>query len=432
MQLGNSGSPVFDQGDMASIGVHTYGGVENNSATVIGEFGHPFDLYIAALDKGISELMPTLKPLKPECLRLNLRESRTEAMGPDLSDSGTEGFDLVNNILKSIKDFPSPIPRNILLPNSSLTLGPLGVPAGAVASIALGAAANAVEGEVTTAESGFENDPAFHGIAQRAILGEAALAAIQKMSADLREEENIFTDIGNTVKKLLPVVEKVGAAVIKEALEPLLRLALDELRKAGTGRIEAFPSLKTTYRPTSSKKKSFISAVSDASDKKTQRFVEAIATEGVSENAEIKWPKVKWPKKFPPWVGPLIIEGGKLLIKTLAETDLGHSELPLSTEFLPLRAIVCEAALQAILRIPEEKLEDEGLFDVMSDVVRKHGPSIIKVAPGVIKKVSPVFAAMPNGAGNDETSLPRSGLPRKKQRKKHMSDAEVDFLENFR
>ncbi|KAJ6100381.1 Serine protease [Penicillium canescens] len=409
---GNSGSPVLDQEDMASIGVHTYGGVGKNSATVIGEFGHPFDLYIAALDKGVSKLVPSLQP---ECLR------------PNLHDSRTEGFDFVGNILKSIKAFPSPIPKDILLTNSSLTLGPLGVPAGAVAGIALGAAANAVGGEVTTAESGFENDPVFNGLAERAILGEAALAAIQKMSADLREEENIFTDIGNTVKKLLPIVEKVGSAVIKEALEPLLRLALDALRKASTGsiegdfegNIEGFPSLKTTYRPTSSKKKSFISAVSDASDKKTRKFVKAIATEGVSENAEFKFKWPKPPKTIPSWV----TTAGQILIKTLAETDLGQSELPLSIEFLPLRAIVCEAALQAVLRIPEEKLEDEGLFDVMSDVVKRHGPSIIKVAPGVIKKVSPFFAAIANGAGNDRTSLPRSDLPWKK----HMSDAEWDL-----
>ncbi|BCS00121.1 uncharacterized protein AKAW2_50462A [Aspergillus luchuensis] len=259
------------------------------------------------------------------------------------------------------------------------------------------------------------------------------------MRPELREEENIFTDIGDTVKKLLPVVEKVGSAVIKEALEPLLRLDLDELRKTATGSIEGniednangFPSLKTTYRPSSTKKISFISAVSDAKNKKTQKFIKHIATEGVWENAEFKWPKIK--VKIPPWVGPLVLEGGKLLLGALAETDLDESELSLSIEFLPLRAIVCEAALQTILQIPEEKREETLLFELLREVVKKHGPSIIKVAPGVIKKVSPVLAAIANGVGNDRTGQPRLGLPSKKTNtsKKDMSNAEKVFLKNF-
>ncbi|KAK6075472.1 ATP synthase F1 [Seiridium cupressi] len=46
---GNSGSPVFRESDLVSIGVHVYGG-EPNSASVIGLYGNPFLDYVAAFD----------------------------------------------------------------------------------------------------------------------------------------------------------------------------------------------------------------------------------------------------------------------------------------------------------------------------------------------------------------------------------------------
>ncbi|KAL3446735.1 trypsin-like cysteine/serine peptidase domain-containing protein [Aspergillus insuetus] len=405
---GNSGSPVFDEEDMCCIGVHTRGG-SKNTATVIGPEGYNFDDYIEALDQHVGTTR-----------RQSLR-------------SHMQNIDDVAEILKLAKEFNSPISRDILSPDSSLTFGQLGIPSGAIAHMALSSASNAVLENVRTDKQSFVNDHAFNGVAERATVAEAALAAVQEMSRELRQEENVFANMTDVVKKLLPTVQQAGPAVINASLEPLLRVALDEAHKSSQGgrntRPEPIPSLRhqgvgsrTKRSQTSNRKKNlFIEAVSESSSDRAQRFFSALASEAVSDDAEIQWHKLEIPRNLPATIGPLVeggqgsqISGGwynkqqqqqyqhqhqysrgqRFSLQNLFDSD----EQRLTAEFLPLRAAVSEAALQAILKIPEEALEQEGLLEVMREVMEGYGPMILKVAPGVIRRVSPVFMAIANEA----------------------------------
>jgi hypothetical protein len=391
---------------MCCIGLHTRGG-SKNTATVIGPEGYNFDDYIEALDQHVGTTR-----------RQSLR-------------SRMQNVDDVAEILKLAKEFDSPISRDILSPDSSLTFGQLGIPSGAIAHMALSSASNAVLENIRTDKQNFVNDHAFNGVAERATIAEAALVAVQEMSRELRQEENVFANMTDVVKKLLPTVQQAGPAVINASLEPLLRVALDEARKSAQGgrntRPEPIPSLRhqgvgsrTKRSQTSNRKKnSFIEAVSESSSDRAQRFFSALASEAVSDDAEIQWHKLEIPRDLPATIGPLV-EGGqggqigggwynkqqqyhhqhqysrsqRFSLQNLFDSD----EQRLTAEFLPLRAAVSEAALQAILKIPEEALEQEGLLEVMREVMEGYGPMILKVAPGVIRRVSPVFVAIANEA----------------------------------
>ncbi|CEL06614.1 hypothetical protein ASPCAL09786 [Aspergillus calidoustus] len=402
---GNSGSPVFDEEDMCCIGVHTRGG-SKNTATAIGPEGYNFDDYIEALDQHVGTTR-----------RQSLR-------------SRMQNVDDVAEILKLAKEFDSPISRDILSPDSSLTFGQLGIPSGAIAHMALSSASNAVLENVRTDKQNFVNDHAFNGVAERATVAEAALVAVQEMSRELRQDENVFANMTDVVKKLLPTVQQAGPAVVNASLEPLLRVALDEARKSAQGgrnaRAEPIPSLRhqgvgsrTKRSQTSNRKKtSFIEAVSESSSDRAQRFFSALASEGVSDDAEIQWHKLEIPRDLPATIGPLVesgqggqiggswykkqqqyqhqqySRGQRLSVQSFFDSD----EQRLTAEFLALRAAVSEAALQAILKIPEEALEQEGLLEVMREVMEGYGPMILKVAPGVIRRVSPVFVAIANEA----------------------------------
>ncbi|KAL4882404.1 hypothetical protein BJY04DRAFT_187010 [Aspergillus karnatakaensis] len=393
---GFSGSPIFDQDDMDCIGIHTHGGARKNCGTAIGEYGAEFEPYFDALEA------------RGERRRQPQRRGRAEEQ------------DLVGEILKLVKDFPDQIPRDILSPDSNLSLGKIGVPAGAVAHIALSAATNAVTEDVRTSDGRFEKDRAFDSIAERALLAEAALQAVQDMSPQLRQSEHIFDTITKTVTNLLPTIQDAGSTVINAAQDPLLRLALDEVRNRNTRRtdVPSFRQSKNSRTNLNNKKASFVEALSEERDDRNQRFISNIACDGVSDDAEVNWDNLDLPRRLtsarsimeggkqqPSMVGPLLTSKGQQQgqqaqqiglhnLQQLTEMGMEQDQFPLSVECLPLRAVVSESALQAILRIPQEELEQERLFDSMRDVIMEHGPTIMKIAPLVIRKVAPVFIAI--------------------------------------
>ncbi|KAL4907665.1 hypothetical protein BDW74DRAFT_189118 [Aspergillus multicolor] len=399
---GNIGAPVFDE-DMNCIGVHTYGG-DQNCATVVGCRGHSFEPYFDVLDS-----------------RSERQRGGRQPQHRGRGDIDNEDQDLVSQILRLVRDVPEPIPRDILSPDTSLSLGQPGIPAGAVANIALSAAANAVTEVVDTFDNNFDRDQAFDSITQRSILAEAALAAVQEMSPRLRQDEHVFNTITQVVTGLLPAIQQAGSTVINPTQEPLLRLALDEVKKSGqrSSRSASIASFRLSHglrRDISGRKGQFVDALCDgARDERTQRFVNHIASEGLSDDAEVKWNNlniskrlsstfsiIEAGKKQPGMLGPLLQITLHNLHQLMAmDMDMQDDEFPLSIECLPLRAVVAEAALQAILRIQQHDLEDEGLFDTMRDVIRKHAPTVMKIAPAVIRKVAPVFTAIANEGGDD-------------------------------
>ncbi|KAL4974138.1 hypothetical protein BDW66DRAFT_153180 [Aspergillus desertorum] len=202
---------------------------------------------------------------------------------------------------------------------------------------------------------------------------------------------------------------------------------LDELKNGGkrSGRSASIPSLRQSRgRGLSGRKAQFVDALSEgARNERTERFVNIIASDDLSDYPKVRWENLNISKRLqstssiigagkqqPSMVGPLLVSKGQKQqhghglhpqqqitlhnLHELMEMDLQDDEFPLSIECLPLRTVVAEAALQAILRVQQQDLEDEGLFDTMHGVIRKHGPIVVKIAPALIRKVAPVFTAI--------------------------------------
>ncbi|MCJ1227130.1 hypothetical protein MMC12_003785 [Toensbergia leucococca] len=79
----------------------------------------------------------------------------------------------------------------------------------------------------------------------------------------------------------------------------------------------------------------------------------------------------------------------------------------LSADDLSKRALAGDAALQALMKIPPHRLEEEGLFDVVADVIKKVAPVMMKVAPTVISNISPTVARLLKGMTGQESVIAR-------------------------
>ena len=83
-------------------------------------------------------------------------------------------------------------------------LGPLvGGPVGALAGVALSAAGQLAE----SAEESLDSEPSHDGIVERAILGEAALAAVMSKKRAKLESLGISKDMSTVVGQLNPTIK---------------------------------------------------------------------------------------------------------------------------------------------------------------------------------------------------------------------------------
>ena len=73
--------------------------------------------------------------------------------------------------------------------------------------------------------------------------------------------------------------------------------------------------------------------------------------------------------------------------ESFAEEATSATDAPqaFSADVLAHRAHVAEAALQAVMKIPPQQLEEEGFFDFISNAVKTIAPVAMKVCKGLTK-----------------------------------------------
>jgi V8-like Glu-specific endopeptidase len=420
--LGNSGSPVLRE-DLTAIGAHVYGG-SPNSASVIGVFGNPYQDYIAAFD-----MQPTTFRLpgvpgttcyvrvptnnasqdrgflsdtkadlggsngipKHQILQAN-HDHRPNGHGSSGQALADEGF---FDIFRKAVQVGAPILSDVLQTGLPLALGPIGAPLGALANLALSAAGRMAES--TTAESGFTSDIQIDGTVERAILSEAALAVVMSMKKTKLQEEGILDDMASVVKKLSPSVGQIAPHVMGAVMEPALRIALDTINTGGNANAESSFSSTTRYRVPVSGETRYKNRLDPAAEAFVSGLLSASAKDG---DAEGFFDDIgKFIKTAVGVAAPL---GGtimKTLGNLLAGTESGFAEdsptpIGLSLENLGYRAILGEAALQAVMKMPKQQLEEEGFFSKMISLVKDIAPVVMRSAPGVIKAVTPLVNHM--------------------------------------
>ena len=470
MYAGNSGSPVLRQPKLDSIGAHVYGGTWN-SASVIGRYGNPYNDYITGFDVKLANDGLNIIPVRATGaapfsidsvsaqpsdnytaghsglqtrsgyqqggFRVPSAASRTLAPLPSRSngsrsngmraqysaESGEEGF---MDIMKGALRIGAPLLGGALKTGLPIALGPLGGPIGALAGLALNAAGKLAES--TDAES-FDASEAQEGTMERAILAEAALTAIQRMDLHPDDQESIFSDMKDYVMKAAPTIKKVAPRVMGAMMEPALRIALNSLHKyneQGHSGAEAFEDqssepfrLNVTYS----------NAIDQRGDRNAEAFLQGLqnsmrqgqeAFDGESEEGffDIITAGVRLAGKglmATARVGlPILAQ----MVGGSAESIEAESAAPsaLSSNDLAKRALVGEAALLALMKLPPQKLEEEGFFDMISDAVKKIAPIVVKVAPTVISNLSPTIGGIIKAATGQEAAFATADAPALRQR----------------
>ena len=105
----------------------------------------------------------------------------TKKVSPEAGLGGDKELDFLGFLGDAVK-ISGPILGTVLQTGPPLVLGPLGAPVGAAAGVPLSAAAKLAES--ATAKSGFEQFAKLNGVAERALLGEAALQAVLSLDPE--------------------------------------------------------------------------------------------------------------------------------------------------------------------------------------------------------------------------------------------------------
>lgn len=364
---GQSGSPVLRQKDLVSIGAHVYGGSKQNSASpIMTKWGNPYKDYIAVFDHALSsgksiQYVPLV---------------HTE----DAMDAESESF---WDTLKHVVQVAAPIASNVLQVATPF-MGPVGAPLAAVAGTALGLASKLTESSM--AESSMGDSISTHGIAERALLGEAALQTVLNMDHDVAQKSGVFDTMVSVYTKLGPVVTKLAPKLMPAVVEPALRLALDHIQKSNP-----IPATESSMDPRASfwtpPPASFNTIKVDAA---TKAFGDALAAapapkvEGAEGFFDSLGSIIQTGLKIVPIVAPTL---GSLLGVTESEMEPTPTEAAMTRMFH--RAAMGEAALQALIKYHSDKHE-EGFFGDFLDTVQKIGSQVIKVAPDVIQTAAPI------------------------------------------
>ena len=322
-----------------------------------------------------------------------------------------------------------------------------GGPIGALAGFALNAASR-VTAETTGTESAMDSPAAHEGSMERAILAEAALSALQSGELHPELEESIFSDMKDTVMKALPVIRKAAPHVMGAMMEPALKIALDSLhnfnQKVASGAESFEVNSAEPFRPIVQ----YTAAIDQPADRQAEAFLSYLqasmqqnsqesAMDGDSEEgffdimkagARLAGKGVLAAAKhgLPILVDVLKQSGGAEAFED--QPSSGPTSHLLAADPLAQRALVADAALTAVMKLPPQQLQEEGFFDFVSKAVKTIAPIAMKVAPMVVSAINPTvgrvvssvlgqestFAGESNGYGNTTRLATRPGLSSKR------------------
>jgi hypothetical protein len=443
MLLGNSGSPVIRENDFTAIGVHVYGG-EFNSASVIGQYGNPFLDYVAAFDLRAQNASAPTVALRPGVLahfysvptsktpdvikapvdlasgtfsKFTLQQGFAQGANPKGAPSqagtkpnhrsfarptGASQRRVVNGTTSTQNQKLHATAQSLTVPNGHSIdeegfmdifkkaiqiggpiLGAVGGPLGGLASVALSAAGSFAQ---TIGAEGALDGPSLgpltapHGTVERAVMAEAALCALLEMDEQTLEEEGFFDIMKSVVGGISSVVKSTAPQVLDVIGPAALKLAVDALKKNNTNGAESFyneqprvPIVRMPNLPTTGQD-AFLARLAANNDGEAEGFLGDIFGAALS-------------------VGSVI---GKGLLGSLAESTVdGPEPAPMQVmDGIWQRAVVAEAALQAVLQAPQDVLEEEGFFGSFIGQIKKIAPVIMKHAPAVISAVGPVVKSV--------------------------------------
>ncbi|KAK3492025.1 uncharacterized protein B0T23DRAFT_132759 [Neurospora hispaniola] len=440
---GQSGAPVLKfkfSGSRvvpdAVIGTHCYGGSGNNSASVIGgQYGNDYKALLAGLPKNGS-------PLVTDISQGILGVKPVDQV--DLDEA--EGF---LDVLKDIGRVVAPIAQQGLS-FASPFLGPLGGPVSAIGGIALGALSKVCE------ESALDEDqaPSYKledGIAQRAVLAEAALQTVLRMErspANKRIMDNMQAKYKGS-RFDSEKANKLGTKLVPLLSQAGLHLAINE--NLATGRKQV-SGVKKVPKPTGPEADGL-----EAGDPQIAGFINAVTQTEVKQYTsvgKIDDAESEFFDNLSAFIGkafraskPALIDGARAVLTTgqkqlddylskksaSPETDLSAPPNPTDKNrpitdakaagLLAHRAVLAECALQAVLEAKNGDLQEsvilgdsgsaepESFFDGLLKTVQMMGSAVVKVAPKVLDVALPILLDTVKGHARAESIFDTPVVP---------------------
>lgn len=288
----------------------------------------------------------------------------------------------------------------------------VGCSVGALAGFALNAASKMIV-ESTGAESAFDEPAALHeGIMERAILAEATLIALQSagLPSDLRE--SIFSGTKEAVMEALPVVRKAAPRVMGSIMEPALKIALDSLHSYNQKFASGAASFEATPSQTLLSAVIYTSAIEQLADGQTEVFLghlqaslqQSIQESGMHGESEEGCLDgfVNLIKAGTRLADQGVLAAAKQGLPILAnvqekaggpesfddQPNSGPSPHLLLADPLAQRALVADAALKAVMKLPPQQVQEARIFDFIISAIKNGGPIVLKFGPMVAGIVS--------------------------------------------
>ncbi|KAI0470369.1 trypsin-like serine protease [Xylaria cf. heliscus] len=413
---GQSGAPVIRKtAKQVVIGTHVYGSGDKNQASVIGKYGNDYDSLISVLTNrypvigthaGINLVKPSsatsngalpISPVQP-LLKAPILHTTNLVTVEKSNGEQTEGF---LDTFKKVAHVLGTVGQHAL-PLVAPFGGPLGGPLTAVAGAALGAMANAcaesaLDGTVTPLAS---TEKVATGTMERAILAEASLQAVLKMERNavsnkiLNQMETTYTNFAPNVKYIAP---KLVPALLDSASKINAKKNFMQQEEEISRRYPPRP-FNGNWTESSFGSNDFV----DGMMQPTRPLEgEEAFFDGLGHMLKTAFQVGK----------PLLREGAKaglsLLSKALAESSFDaessvDSNEAQAAELVAKRAIMGEAALQAVMKLNKAELaqlnlvndhgdiHEEGFFDFVKTAAQKIGSAVKDAAPFVVHTVVPV------------------------------------------
>lgn len=472
---------------MASIGVHVLGGNPNSASVISGLYGNPFDAFVTALKgnrggppkNGEATVNGTGSHEDGEATvdgngSHEDGETTVDGNGPHEDDEavidGTEA-DWLSWVTLPTKEHSSggetnvaPQPGNGDLdhddPEANVPSGQsdsesaldegffnflkkaIGVvpgPFGMVAGLGMGVAGQLLAKKKKT-EAATDESYSFEGVAERALLGEAALETIVQLGPSKCKDLGIFERMQPTVVKLRPICSRAGPMIMPFVMERAWRLTMapEKLpQKEGEANIE--PAHIATAADTNTS--GFAPRLDPNAEAFVQKLTESLTTEVAESFAgtEFKIGEVvaKGLRVSGPILGSvtesglsqLAGEGTEADANPDTEADINDPESSAYTyDAMTQRAIAGEAALGALLQTPMESLEQENWLSSMTGPLMKHGPKFLKALGPVGAVLSIASSAVSLANSSKKTKEVDTGLDPDSTHKE--DEADIDDVES--
>ncbi|KAI0409509.1 trypsin-like serine protease [Xylaria palmicola] len=419
---GQSGAPVIRKSaGQVAIATHVYGGGDKNQASVIGKYGNDYETLVSVLSSeypvvgihegiklvklafassnGVGVVTPTQPLPKPPTLSSSVFLPAEKSINGEPAEGFLDTLKGVGQVLTNIGSQTSPF--------VSPLLGPLGGPMSAIAGAALGAMANACAESAMdgTASPLISTEKSAVGTTERAILAEASLQAVLKMEHNA-VATMILNDMEKTYTSLAPNVKYIAPKLVPGLLNSAYRITVDKTfiqKEQQLYRTLPQRTLNGNWAESSSSSNDFVDSItqpSRATNGEESFFIDFrnILDTALQFGAPL----------------PLLREGAKvglgLLGRALAESSFDaesgvDNDEARAAELVAKRALVGEAALQAVMKLNKAELahlklvnehgdvQEEGFVDFVRSAAQKLGAVVRDTAPSVIKAVVPIVTA---------------------------------------